>query len=66
MLYDECQIRYAEESITFFLAVFLAAFLAVFSAAFSAAFFRQCITIVFLDALPSRRSIANELSLIHI
>ena len=52
MLYDECQIPYAEESITFFLAVFLAAF--------SAAFFRQCITIVFLDALPSRRSIANE------
>ena len=26
MLYDECQIRYAEESITFFLSVFLAAF----------------------------------------
>jgi len=47
MLYDECQIRYAEESITFFLSVFLAVFLA----AFSAAFFRQCITIVFLDAL---------------
>ena len=56
MLYDECQIRYAEESITFFLSVFLSVFLA----AFSAAFFRQCITIVFLDALPSRRSIANE------
>ena len=56
MLYDECQIPYAEESITFFLSVFLSVFLA----AFSAAFFRQCITIVFLDALPSRRSKANE------